>query len=287
VPKRDDQLFFIHVMKTGGTTLVRNALQNVPADQVFPRPLDEPDPVIQILTYMAVSPFAALDAEQRAHLRWLSAHVPLSVAETDCPEARTVLLLRDPVERTLSYLRHCQQRHPEHADLPMEAIYEDEWFYVRFIQDHQTKMLSMTYEEATAEQLRDEPPELLERMRHDPALFEEVTQGWLSEGAAKTLLSVSDRTPTERVVVDDRRLDVASDALERVDLVALTPQLGQLLDLMSARYGWTTTPMRLNASERSEPASDAFRARIAADNAADVELYRRAEARCASGPSLR
>ena len=279
VPPLEDQLFFVHIMKVGGTTLARNAAANYPPDQVFPPERDEADPVSGILQYMAVTPFAALDAEHLARLRFLSGHVPLSVAETTCPDATTIVLVRDPVERTLSYLRHCQWRHPEHAELSLEEIYEDEWFFTRFVQDHQVKLLSMTYEEATAPQLWDEPPELVEQMLADRSVFEDVARGWLAGGQAKGLMMAADRAPTERVVVDDTRLAAAIEALDRIDILALTPQLGELLEVMASRYGWRTESLRLNATEH-QPVSEAFRTRIAADNAADIELYRQAEARC-------
>jgi hypothetical protein len=272
-------IFFVHIMKTAGTTMNRLALRNLETDQIFPPPPDEPNPVVQIFQYVAVRPFVELDPTTRSRMRWLSGHVPLSVAETTCPDATPLVLLRDPVERTLSYLRHCQVRQPEHQGRPLEEIYEDEWWFPRFIQDHQTKMLSMTFAEATTAQLTGPPRSMVEQAEHDPELRDAFARDLAEAGTSRALLELSDRAPTELVDVDDARLAAALEALDRIDLLEVTPNLPRLLTRLSARYGWDT-PNEWHNRTADQPVPASFRARIAADNAADVELYARAEVVC-------
>ena len=58
-------------------------------------------------------------------------------------------MLRDPVERTLSYLRHHRDTTPADSELPLEEIYEDPARFRKFIENHMVKMLSLRAEEMT------------------------------------------------------------------------------------------------------------------------------------------
>ena len=53
-------------------------------------------------------------------------------------------MLRDPVDRTISYLKHCKRFHPQHRDLALEEIYEDGFVFPTLIRDHQVKIFAMT-----------------------------------------------------------------------------------------------------------------------------------------------
>jgi hypothetical protein len=80
----------------------------------------------------------------------------LAAAELLCPagedveEPLCVTLLRDPVERTLSFLAQVRRDRSDARDMPLEEIYDDPWYFDRFIHNHQTRVLSMTLEEALA-----------------------------------------------------------------------------------------------------------------------------------------
>ena len=54
-------------------------------------------------------------------------------------------VLRDPVERTLSFLRHQAERRQRGAteDTPLVEIYEDPFRFEAMIQNHMTRMLSL------------------------------------------------------------------------------------------------------------------------------------------------
>jgi hypothetical protein len=78
-----------------------------------------------------------------------------------------------------------------------------------------------------------------------------------------------------RVEVDDARLARALQALEgEVDLFGLQEHFEDFCAELSARYGWDLgQPRFANRTFEDIEVSDAFRARIADDNAADVALY--------------
>jgi hypothetical protein len=56
----------------------------------------------------------------------------------------TLTVLRPPVERTLSYLRHQKKVAPGMKDVPMEVIYDDAFRFEGLIHNHMVRMLSLT-----------------------------------------------------------------------------------------------------------------------------------------------
>ena len=73
----------------------------------------------------------------------MTGHFPLCTTELLDVPFTTLTLLRDPVERTLSYLRHHRAMTPSEGERPLEEIYADP---VRFelLHNHMVKMLSLT-----------------------------------------------------------------------------------------------------------------------------------------------
>jgi hypothetical protein len=133
--------FFIHVMKTAGGTLRRQILANFEREQVYP--MRELDPDMRDANYR-LDYLTSLPPERRAAIRVYTGHFPFVAVELLRMDLTTITILRDPVERTLSYLRHCKQRHPQHHALSLEEIYEDPFFFPSFIQDHQVKLFALT-----------------------------------------------------------------------------------------------------------------------------------------------
>src|SRR2546423_2753789 len=69
------------------------------------------------------------------------------------------------------------------------------------------------------------------------------------------------------------RLEQAQENLARVDVIGLQARFEEFCDVLTRRFGWDLgTSRHVNRTEPFE-VSDAFRARIAEDNAMDVELY--------------
>ncbi len=56
-------------------------------------------------------------------------------------------LLREPVERTVSVLKHFKRLSKRVQELPLEEIYDDPFVFSRFIQNHQAMMFSVTEED--------------------------------------------------------------------------------------------------------------------------------------------
>jgi hypothetical protein len=81
------------------------------------------------------------------------------------------------------------------------------------------------------------------------------------------------------VEVDDERLALAKERLRRVDFIGVQEQFARFLDTMRSDLGWRIgdAPDRHVSGDEEEVPTD-LRNRIAADNRADVELYRFANA---------
>jgi len=77
----------------------------------------------------------------------VTGHFPLCTTELLDADFTTFTILRDPVERTLSYLRHHRATTPDDSGLSLEEIYENPRRFRHFIENHMVKMLSLRKEE--------------------------------------------------------------------------------------------------------------------------------------------
>ncbi len=279
----EPSFFFIHVMKTAGTTLWSRAGMTFGRDAMYPDP--QTDPISKVIDYYGVGGYLRLDPARRARTRFYAGHVPFALAHLTDPDALRISLLREPVARTLSYLRQCQRTFVEHRDKSLEEIYEDPWFYARFVENHQTKLFSMSEEEVTRGQSdpvfdHSDPAARAvadSEVADSPELAEALRQLVEGEGnGASTLLRFADRAATELVEVDDARLNTALDNLEQVELLGTNDHVDDLLAVLAERWGWSAVgPERLNVGDPA-PAPTWLRRRIAQDNAADTILFQRA-----------
>jgi hypothetical protein len=138
------RFFFIKVMKTAGGTLLQQIVANFERERVYP--FGKYDPDLETANY-SIEYLTGLSAERRDSISVFTGHFPFAAVELLGMELTTITILRDPVERTLSYLRHCKRHHPQHRELGLEAIYEDPFFYRCFIHNHQAKQFAFAVED--------------------------------------------------------------------------------------------------------------------------------------------
>lgn len=222
------KFFFVHIQKTAGTTLYERLRHHFGPAGVYPDASDG-DPV-------AVAPQLSVDVlldrwrVRRDAIRVVAGHFPLCTTELLGEPFTTLTVLRDPVERTLSYLRHHRALTPKDRDVSLEAIYGDEFRFRSMVHNQMVKMLALTPEEMTG-----------------------------------GMLTTVDFTPAH--------LERAKQRLGGVDVVGLQEHFETFCDELEHRYGWDLgAPLVANRTGPTDVAP-AFRARIAADNALDVELY--------------
>jgi Sulfotransferase family len=227
-PREDRERFFhVHVQKTAGTSLRRRLQHHFGERAVYP---DASDGIEKVEAVISIEHLQERYRVRRDEIRLVTGHFPLCTAEILGDEFTTLAVVRDPVERTLSYLRHQRRDLPEDRDKRLDEIYDDPWRFHGVVHNHMVKMFSLTPEEATAWMMThvEFPPERLER---------------------------------------------AKEGLASVDVLGLQERFDEFCDELSRRFGWDLgAPKSDNLGERDE-VSDAFRARIAEDNAMDIELY--------------
>lgn len=241
----DRPIFFIHVMKTGGTTLFRHLRENFALDELYPyRELDlrYDGATVDIRHHLSVSYLRSLSPERRRRIRVYTGHFPYAAAELLGDDLVTMTILRDPVERTISLLRQFTRTVPWIDDpsrqRPMvsrslDEVYERRPIFDQLIHNHQTKIFSM-------------------RDSDQPESYMDL------------------------IDVDEERLELAKTNLANVDIVGLTERYREFVDEISARFGWEVErEARANASPAGEvqTVSDSLRRRIAEDNAIDIEFY--------------
>jgi hypothetical protein len=137
------RLFFIHIMKTGGTTLLYNLMAQFGPGEFYPDPETDVD---RVAAYTQLSYLRALPPERVRVIRAYAGHFPFLATQLIPGEFVTMTLLRDPIDRTISYLKQCRGLEQFH-DAPLEQIYEDAWQFAIAIENYQTRVFGMTEED--------------------------------------------------------------------------------------------------------------------------------------------
>ncbi|MFZ6004093.1 MAG: hypothetical protein ACOYXM_09190 [Actinomycetota bacterium] len=134
-------LFFVHVMKTGGSTFRRRIVQRLGAEAVFPcRALDPPEaePNLRI-DHLASLPAARLEA-----IRAFTGHFPFFAATLVPRRTVTITILRDPVDRVISYLKQHHRQKGLGPDRSLESIYDLPWHRELHMLDYQVRVFATT-----------------------------------------------------------------------------------------------------------------------------------------------
>lgn len=243
--------FFVHVMKTGGSSFRRRLMNHFGERAVYPTAgVDGADPVTLKLS---VDHLRAQLAARGDQIQVISGHFPLSTVELLEGRYTTMTLLREPVERTLSFLRQ-QRRDNVRAGRrrSLTELYDD-----GMLHNQMTMMLSWT------------PSEMAEMSRKLFKLSQEPP-----EAAGEAL---------GRLACNRGHLERAKEALAGIDAFGVQERLEDFCDELSSRFGWRLgDSVSLNTTEPVE-VPESLRARIAEDSALDVELYEFASELLASG----
>jgi len=142
--------------------------------------------------------------------------------------------LRDPIERTISVLKHFKRGEERFHDLALEAVYEDRQIFRFFVENHQTKVFSLGIED--------------------------------NEQAINCGLTI-DEVRFARARRNLARVDVIGLTEDYDRFVA------EVRDRFGWWPGGVDLAERANVSTEDWEVSRAFRERIAADNTYDLQLY--------------
>ncbi len=140
----DERFFYVHLQKTAGTSLLMRLRHAFGDTAVYP--CDELDGARDQRTIM-VDHLVDRWHQRGDDIKVVAGHFPLATVELLDADFTTFTVLRDPVERTLSYLRYHKMFFPADAHLSLEEIYEDPFRFDGMIHNHMTKMFSLTVDE--------------------------------------------------------------------------------------------------------------------------------------------
>jgi hypothetical protein len=275
-------VFFAHIMKSGGTTIRRLVKSNVPSHLRWP---DNSDRFADSGAYADMRRLRGGTHRDQGTLAYCG-HFPLAARHLLEVPALTMTVLRDPVERTLSWLRQAQRRSPEHHGKPLDEIYEDPWFTPRFLGNHQTKMLSMSLEQALAPEDETQAGlwEEVTAMHADGVSHREIRRHAAERldepvDSSRLLWRTWDAAITRPFTANESHLADALDQLEDIDVLGVTERLDLLLREAKHRLGWQVpgeAPTANAAPDDVDPAGADLRARIARDTRLDAELHEHA-----------
>jgi hypothetical protein len=255
------RFLFLHVMKAGGTSFVFHLLREFPAHEIYPSAaLDRRHPT-DVEPYGSIPDLASVTPQRHGEIRMYTGHFPYMVREVIGGDLRVLTLLRDPVDRTVSVLKQFKRLYPRYRDLPLEAVYEDPFVLRHFVENHQTKIFSVTL---------DDRPKMLASKLDYRQVFE-----YLSADAVPADEVIVDTDDT--ITIDAERLARAKVNLARVDVVGLNERFDEFVAALHGRFGWWPAGIagdaRANVSREPWKASRDLRRRIARDNAFDLEFY--------------
>lgn len=134
-PGPDNRWFFVHVMKTGGNTVRELLNRNLDRRHLYPNPSDQPRTRAKVHL-----PFLRdLPAERLDEIHVFTVHMPWCATQLLPYPTSTMTVLREPVERTVSWLRQRQRLHE--PGTPFEVLYDDP-ARLAYADEHQTRMFS-------------------------------------------------------------------------------------------------------------------------------------------------
>jgi hypothetical protein len=135
--------FFMHVQKTGGTSLYWALRRSLDPAIMYPNASDGG----KVVRAMSVDHLLQRWLVRRDEIRLVWGHFPLCTASLLDAPFMTFTVLRDPLERTMSFLRYHQREYPDDRDKSFEEIYENPFVYEGFVHNHMVKMLALDVSE--------------------------------------------------------------------------------------------------------------------------------------------
>jgi hypothetical protein len=248
-------IFFVHIMKTGGTSL-SDFLRRQFGDAAIYPPFSDP---IGSETKQQPTHLLELPVEERRRFRAYSVHMPAWVADAVAPHFHKVTVLREPVARTVSHLRQISQM--EGTPDTLEEIWDDSEWRLR-LADYQTRFFAA---ERPSEDLSEEMKEALRQHLASGSNRRQMSDQ-LRPFRATAVPTIEVQGPA-----DLRR---AVQRLRGFDVVGLTEDLDAAGAWLAGVIGAPVPALaRRNTAKDSRPVGRSLLRRLEDDLSLDVELY--------------
>jgi len=138
------RFFIVHLQKTAGTSLRDQFRATFSDNEIYPNATDGRD---KRLSVISVSHLLERWQARRHELRVIAGHFPLATVELLDTNFVTLTVVRDPVTRTLSYLRHQKKINRGDRDRSLREIYDDPFRFNGLIRNHMVRMFSIGCDE--------------------------------------------------------------------------------------------------------------------------------------------
>ncbi|MEE9414328.1 MAG: hypothetical protein V3V01_03515 [Acidimicrobiales bacterium] len=250
-------VFLIHIMKTGGNSVGRLLQDEFGSDVIYP-----PHDSEHLWNKMDLQRCLNIGSSRRREIAFYSMHLPSWVAAHIAPAHLATTMLREPLSRTVSHLRHISRSLPDTPAL--DELYERQE-YGRRLRNYQTRMFSSLPRHAHSEHLiaRDQR----QRAGEDPVFAQELLTGLDTSPWSRTALSSNDP-------LDSDALRRAKRQLEKVDEIGVTDDLDGLLVRISRHFTFELhRAARLNSATDSLSVPRSLKRRLESDLLLDLELY--------------
>lgn len=245
-------------MKTGGNTLEQRTAVNFGTNECYPHAMAEGE---RLTAKLSVQFFAELTPEQRAAFRFYSVHMPFCASELAGPNLVRITILRDPIARVVSAIKHVKRNVRGCEGRSLAEIYEVPWLFHGFFDNTQVKTFATRLDDRHLEHADD----IRKLGESGPPLDSTFT-----DRVNEIFLAKRDEHVFE---LDEARMALAKANLVRVDALGLTDRLDELLATLESEYGLRTTHSPPVNVGHDEPVSDTLLAKIARDNRFDIEFY--------------
>ena len=134
--------FFMHIPKTAGSSLFRRLIRHH-GEALYPLAGDRGSVDAAINVDFMETRFRSF----RDQIRVIVGHFPLCLGERLGVPLTTFTVLRDPVERTLSFLRKRQLQVGPYHGRSLEDLYEDPYLLHGLIHNYMVRALTLTVDE--------------------------------------------------------------------------------------------------------------------------------------------
>jgi len=227
--------FFVHIQKTGGTTLWHRLARHFAPSAMYPDATD--GDLLLVAPQISVDQLRARWEQRRDEIEIVTGHFPIATTELLDADFVTFTVLREPVDRVLSQLHRYRERGPGAGSKSLEELYENGTKDLAS-PNQMVKMFALTAAEVAAST---------------------APRGWAMF------------TPIDLTV---ERLALAKERLAGADLFGLLDRFEEFCGELESRFGWNLgNPGHANKTLQPAEVPDALRDRIAADNQLDIELY--------------
>lgn len=129
---------FVHVMRTGGTSMRRLLWSRFPQERIYPN-----QAVIEARgQYPEIGEVARHPPGFFRRFDLVAGHYPYRVVDLLPGRPAVLTLLRHPVQRTLSHLRRAASTMPAFRGMDFHEILDGERFRAHFVEDYMTRYFS-------------------------------------------------------------------------------------------------------------------------------------------------